>query len=48
MLKQVNASVSKNNSNDPYAKLCVPDVVKDVNVKVFNLMSRTDEKGHIK
>ena len=28
--------------------MCVPDVVKDVNVKVFNLMSRTNEKGHIK
>ena len=29
-----------NNINDPYAKLCVPDVVKNINVKVFNLMSR--------
>ena len=27
------------NINDPYAKLCVPDVVKNINVKVFNLMS---------
>ena len=34
-------SGSCNNINDPYAKLCVPDVVKDINVKVFNLMSRT-------
>ena len=32
-----------NNINDPYAKICVPDVVKDLNVKVFNLMSRTNE-----
>ena len=30
--------------NDPYAKICVPDVVNDLNVKVFNLMSRTNEK----
>ena len=36
-----------NNINDPYAKLCVPDVVKNVNVKVFNLMSRTNETRHI-
>ena len=34
-------SGSWNNINDPYAKLCVPDVVKNINVKVFNLMSRT-------
>ena len=30
-------SGSCNNINDPYAKLCVPDVVKNINVKVFNL-----------
>ena len=32
-----------NNINDPYAKMCVPDVVKILNIKVFNLMSRTIE-----
>ena len=31
-----------NNINDPYAELCVPDVVKNINVKVFNLMSKTN------
>ena len=36
-------SGSCNNINDPYAKLCVPDVVKNINVKAFNLMSRTNE-----
>ena len=36
-------SGSCNNINDPYSKLCVPDVVKNINVKVFNLMSRTNE-----
>ena len=34
-----------NNINDPYSKLCVPDVVKNMNVKVFNLMSRTNESS---
>ena len=29
-----------NNINDPYAKICVPDIIKNLNVKVFNLMSR--------
>ena len=32
---------------DPYAKLCFPDVAKNINVKVFNLMSRTNETRHI-
>ena len=31
-----------NNINDPYARICVPDIVKHLNVKVFNLMSRTN------
>ena len=37
-----------NNINDPCAKLCVPDVVKILNIKVFNLMSRTNETRHTK
>ena len=37
-----------NNINDPYSKICIPDIVKDLNVKVFNLMSRTNERRHIK
>ena len=40
-------SSSFNNINYPYAKICVPDVVKNLNVKVFNLMSRTNETRHI-
>ena len=39
---------SCNNINDPCSKMCVPDVVKNINVKVFNLMSRTNETRHIK
>ena len=37
-----------NSINDPYTKICVPDTVKDLNVRVFNLMSRTIETRHIK
>ena len=37
-----------NNINDPYANLCVPDVSKNMNVKVFNLISRTNETRYIK
>ena len=39
-------SSSCNNVNYPYAKICAPDVVKNLNVKVFNLMSRTNETRH--
>ena len=39
---------SCNTINDPYAKICVPDQIKDTNVKVFNLMSRTNETRRIK
>ena len=41
-------SGSCNNINYPYAKIYVPDVVKKLNVKVFNLMSRTNETKFIK
>ena len=40
-------SGSFNNINNLYAKLCVPDIVKNSNFKVFNLMSRTNETKHI-
>ena len=36
-----------NNINDPYSKICVPDIVKILNIKVFNLMSRTTETRFI-
>ena len=41
-------SGSCNHINDPYAELCVPDVVKNVNIEVFNSMSRTNETRHVK
>ena len=33
--------------NDPYSKICVRDIIKNLNVKVFNLMSRTNETRFI-
>ena len=47
-IKTSKCSGSCNNINDPYAKICAPDAVKDFNVDVFNLMSRTNETGHMK
>ena len=38
---------SCNTINNPYTKLYVPDTIKNINVKVFNLMSRTNETRHI-
>ena len=46
-IKTSKCSGSCNNINYPHAKICVPDVVKNLNVKVFNLMSRTNETRHI-
>ena len=46
-IKVNKCSGSCSNINDPYAKLCAPDVVKNINVKVFNLMSRINEIRHI-
>ena len=36
-----------NTINDQYAKLFVPDTIKNINVKIFNLMPRTNEARHI-
>ena len=36
-IKTGKCSGSCNNINDPYAKLCVPDVAKNMNIKVFNV-----------
>ena len=46
-IKVNKCSGSCNDINDPYAKLYVPDVVKNKNVKVFNLVLRTNETRHI-
>ena len=42
-IKTNKCSHNCNNINDLYAKICVLDIVKDLKVKVFNLMSRTNE-----
>ena len=34
--------------SDPYARTCIPDIVKNLNIKVFNLMTLTNETRHIK
>ena len=47
-IKTSKCSGNFNNINNPYAKICVPDVIKDLNAKVFNLMSRTNETKFIK
>ena len=43
-IKVNKCSARCNNINDLYAKLCVPDVVKNINVKVFDLMSWSNQK----
>ena len=47
-IKTSKCSGSCNDINYPYAKVCVPNIVKNLNVKVFNLMSRTNETRYIK
>ena len=46
-IKTSKCSGSCNNINYSYAKICVPNVVKNLNVKAFNLMSRTNEARHM-
>ena len=46
-IKVNKCSGSCNIINDPMAKLCAPDVVKDLNLKVFNMLSRINETRKI-
>ena len=46
-VKTSKCSGNCNNINDAYAKICVPNIIKNLNVKVFNLMSRTNETRFI-
>ena len=41
-------SGSCNYINDPYAQLCVPDIIKNINIKEFNLILRTNETRYLK
>ena len=36
-----------NNINNLYAKLCVPGIVENINVKVFNVMQRINDTRQI-
>ena len=47
-IKMNKCSGNCNNINNLYAKICVPDVIKDLNIKILNLMSRTNETRFIK
>ena len=42
-IKTSKCSGSCNNISDPYAKMCVPDLAKNLNIKVFNLISTTSK-----
>ena len=46
-IKVNKCSGSCNNISNLYAKLCIPDIVKNINVKVFNLMSQINETRQI-
>ena len=46
-IKVSKCSGNCNNINNPYAKICVPVIIKNLNVKVFSLMSRTNETRFI-
>ena len=46
-IKVNKCSGSCNDINNPYAKMCVPDIAKSINVKVSNLMQRINETKQI-
>ena len=46
-IKVNKCSGSCNNINNPYAKICAPDIIKNINVKILNLMPRINETRHI-
>ena len=46
-IKTSKCSGNCNNINNPYARICVPDIIKNLNIRVFNLMSLTNETRHI-
>ena len=37
-----------NNISDPYARICVSDTIKNLNLKVFNLITLTNKTRHIR
>ena len=47
LIKVNKCSGSCGSINDAYAKLCIPDIIRNINVKVFNSMSGINETRHI-
>ena len=45
-VKTSKCSGSCNNINNPCPKACIPDFAKDFNVRVFNLVSGSNETRH--
>ena len=37
-----------NNFTNPYSKVCIPDIVKNISVKVFDLISQQSELREIR
>ena len=46
-IKANKCSGNCNNINDPIAKLCVVDIIKNMNIKVFNMLARINETRKI-
>ena len=47
-IKVNKCSCNCNNISDPCARIFTPDIVKNLNVKVLNLMTLTTERRHKK
>ena len=46
-IKIIKCSGNCNNINNPYSRICFSDLIKNLNVKLFNLVSRTNETRFI-
>ena len=46
-IKVNKCSGSCNNIDDPYAKLCISYIIKNINVRAFNLMQRINKTRHM-
>ena len=46
-IKVSRCSGNCNNITNPYAKVCVPDIIKNVTVKIFDLMTLTNKTRQV-
>ena len=46
-IKVNRCSGNYNNITNPYAKVCVPDIIKNVTVKMFDLMTLTNKTKQV-